>query len=77
MQSDFQMKTFSEQLDQFVERGAEDNEGAASLKPIVLKLVEALERYRYVSDVPGVSQFSWAAETLAEVSKMLEGGKGK
>ena len=62
------MKTFAEQLDKFLKHETDP----ASLKPIVLKLVEALERYRYVSDVPGVSQFSWAAEALAEVSKMIK-----
>ena len=88
---------FAEQLDQFVERGAEEHEnhcwrmepytdstfamaytsGAASLKPIVLKLVTALENYRYTSVSIGVTQYSIAAETLAEVSKMLEGDSGE
>lgn len=87
------MKTFAEQLDQFVERkskqyvkeyapngpmgsacGMDYRFGARDLKPIVLKLVTALENYRYTSVSIGVTQYSIAAETLAEVSKMIEGG---
>lgn len=90
---------FSEQLDQFVERGARDlfpcnppcdshgvcdncvdaklvRIGGASLKPIVLKLVDALEKYRFINaNSNTLSQYSDAAETLAEIERMIGGEK--
>lgn len=61
--------------------------GASSLKPIVLKLVEALEGLSKISfpkdkaisgeDLPQYiveTNMNHAAKTLAEVSQMLEGG---
>ncbi len=84
---------FSEQLDKFVERGAEKHYGTFAecaykdcgnaLKPIVLKLVEALERLSQtcgkrseISDKHGwkFAMADAAKEALAEVSQMLEGG---
>lgn len=98
---------FSEQLDKFVERGAEQkyqlgkiphgehhivyksvietnrfiySEGAASLKPIVLKLVEAVDKI--ISDnvdnsweEEAMRMFYIAKEALAEIERMIGEGK--
>lgn len=88
---------FSEQLDKFVERGAEKyanivnndrdpdrflltteniyENGANSLKPIVLKLVEALEIIGKKEWVQGSSVKLICTETLDEVQQMIGGGK--
>lgn len=101
---------FSEQLDQFVLRGAEKycnvefvqlngsgekcysssslrslearpikmpayESGAASLKPIVLKLYETMLKIRD-NDLSRIDCRAFAEMTLAEVSHMLEGGGG-
>lgn len=69
-------------LDEFIEhnvhkvvRGDErlwHREGANLLADELMGLVKVLERYRFVGDTPGVSQFSWAAEALAALAKRLE-----
>lgn len=92
----------SEQLDKFVERGAEKyslgevdtchavdyKAGGESLKPIVLKLYEALEYYANHASVIKEAYHSTdrqitvvhtfinhkAKEVRAEISQMLEGG---
>ena len=86
---------FSEQLDKFVERGAEKfkddiwhhrfpdtkdyspegmfNAGSASLKPIVLKLVEYIKTDCCICD-QAHNYVCEKCDILNQVSQMLEGG---
>lgn len=50
--------------------------GASSLAPITLRLVETLEKYKYISCEPdNTTQYSEAAECLSKFRAWLEGEK--